>query len=289
MKAFLVRILQGIAIGVCAILPGVSGGVMAVTMGLYEDMVHRVRTLFQKLKDNFFYLLPIAIGGVIGALFASNTLKTFFDGHSAQVTILFCGFVLGNLPWLFLEAKGEARFKRRYVAAFFAGLAFILVIAYFESLVSANEPVAFLTPLKALLAGAVLSVGIIIPGVSASFLLLYMGTYSAILTAIAHVELRTLFFAGLGFIAMSAVLIGLVERMLKRHHALSYFAIIGFSTGSVAIVLPSVIEKLTWICPFLFVVGLTVSVLMGYFKARKLGMELPPELLFSNETKNKPE
>ena len=283
MRVFLLRVIQGVAIGVCAILPGVSGGVLAVTMDLYERMVKALRSFFRDVRANFLFLLPIFIGGVIGVLGASNSLKLFFDNHYGPVTVLFCGFVLGNLPWLLIEARGERRDIARNILSLIAGLAFILAVAYFESTLTSNEVAAFLSPKKALLAGAVLAVGIIVPGVSASFLLLYMGTYSAILTAIAHVDLSTLFYVGIGFLLAAALLIGLVDRMLSKYHALSYFAIIGFSLGSVAIVIPSVIPHLTWICPFLFVVGLALSVTMGYFKARKLGMDPPPDAIRSED------
>lgn len=272
--------LQGALIGVGAILPGVSSGALAVTMGVYDGMVSALTSLFSTFKKSFPFLLPLGIGGVIGVLLSSNALQLFFFHHETQVTMLFCGFVLGNLPWLFLEAKGEARFKKRYAGALLIGLIAIFLLGYVESLLSANAVVSELTAPKALLAGAVLSVGIIIPGISASLLLLYMGTYFAILSAIADIRLKTLLFAGIGFLAMSAILIFTVNRVIQKHHAVSYFLIIGFSTGSVILVLPRVIPGLTWICPFLFIFGLSISVFMGYLKARKLGMtaDFPPEL-----------
>lgn len=276
MKVLILRLLQGALIGFGAILPGVSGGVLAVTMGLYESLVNALADFFSSWQKNLRLLLPVFIGGVLGVLSTSNLLKPFFLSHETEMILLFSGFVLGNIPWLFLEAKGEARFKKRYVLALILGFCLILFLAKLEAAFSVNAVVADLSWQKALLAGAVLAVGIILPGVSASFLLLYMGTYSAVLLAIAELRLRTLFFLGLGFLAMAALLILLVDRLIRAHHAISYFAIIGFSLGSIAIVLPRAIPDLSWICPFLFIFGLCISLFIGYLKAQAMGFQPEP-------------
>ena len=276
MKVLILRLLQGALIGFGAILPGVSGGVLAVTMGLYESLVNALADFFSNWQKNLRLLLPVFIGGVLGVLSTSNLLKPFFLSHETEMILLFSGFVLGNIPWLFLEAKGEARFKKRYVLALILGFCLILFLAKLEAAFSVNAVVADLSWQKALLAGAVLAVGIILPGVSASFLLLYMGTYSAVLLAIAELRLRTLFFLGLGFLTMAALLILLVDRLIRAHHAISYFAIIGFSLGSIAIVLPRAIPDLSWICPFLFIFGLCISLFIGYLKAQAMGFQPEP-------------
>ena len=271
MKDLILRLLQGAVIGTGAILPGVSGGVLAVTMGLYEGLVSALANFFSDWKTHLRYLFPILLGGMLGVLCTGNLLKPFFLSHETEMTLLFSGFVLGNIPWLFLEAKGESRFKKRYILSLILGFCLILALARLESALSENTVITDLTWQAALLAGAVLAVGIILPGVSASFLLLYMGSYTAVLLSIAELRLRALFFLGLGFLAMAALLLATVNRLIRAYHAISYFAIIGFSLGSIAIVLPGAVPGLSWICPFLFIFGLCISLLIGYFKARALG------------------
>lgn len=272
MKQFFYRILAGLVIGVGAILPGVSGGIIAVSLGLYERMVSAVSGFFRSMRKNALFLLPIGIGGVIGLLLTSNVLKVFIERNEATVLALFSGFVLGNVPWLFLEAKGEKKFRKRYMLALVGGLVFVLMFALFELGATGPESESPLPPLLAIVAGAVLAVGVVIPGISSSFLLIYMGMYASVLTAIARVDIPMLFFAGVGFVAMGFGIIKLVNWMLKKHHALSYFAIIGFVVGSVALVVPRVIEGLSWTSPFLFVIGLAVSVFQGFLKARRIGL-----------------
>lgn len=293
MRHLLSRIVCGFVIGIGAILPGVSGGVMAVSMGLYEDMVSAISDFVGRLKDCFLlalkkrwadmkpswavmkrcilFLIPLGVGGVIGVLLTSNVLKLFLEKYEAPVLALFCGLVLGSIPSLVMEAKiDRARgFRLRYVLAAVLGLACVLAFAFLESSVSSNTNVESLSFWQAVLAGAVLPIGVVIPGVSSSFILIYMGLYTAFLKAIAAVNIPVLLEAGVAFVLVSLVLIQLVNRMLKRHHTTSYFAIIGFVIGSVALILPSIIRGLTWSCPILFVAGLAASIFEGYYKARK--------------------
>lgn len=280
MKRFFTFFLYGFAIGVAAILPGVSGGILAVGFGVYEAAISALTGFFRDWRKNGAFLLPLFIGGVAGVLATSNALQQILALYEAPILALFTGFVLGNLPWLFLEARGQNRFKKRYVLAAALGLLAVLLFGFMETLAVAGADTVVLSPVTAMLSGAVLAVGVIIPGISASFLLIYMGTYEAILSAIASISLRVLFFAGLGFLAMGLVLLALVNTLFKRFRDVCYFAIAGFVVGSVILVLPQVVAGMTWICPFLFVLGLAISVLQGYVKARKIILGEP----FAGET-----
>ena len=190
------RFLQGFIVGVGAILPGVSGGVMAVMLGLYEGMLNALSDLFRHFRNAFFWLLPVGLGGVLGVLITGNILRGIFLPYETQVTVLFSGFVLGNLPWLFLEAKGERRFTAGYLLCFLGGTALLVAPALLTGAPAPDRGPAFLTVGSAILSGAAIAFGVILPGVSATFLLLYMGTYSAVLNAISTISPRALFFLG---------------------------------------------------------------------------------------------
>ncbi len=297
MKEFFRKVFCGIVIGVGCVLPGVSGGIMAISMGLYEGMISAISGFFKAVKRNFLYLLPLGIGGAVGLVLTSNVLSIFLEKNEASVMALFAGLVLGSLPSLFLEAKGEDRFKKRYAVAAVCGLLFVLAFGFLESSVTTNESVAAFTPVTAIIAGAVLSIGVVIPGASSSFLLIYMGLYAALLDAMAGImnislllreglssalskmgsSIVTLMMVAVGFGAVALLLIKLVNAALKRYHALSYFAILGFVIGSVALVMPNIIRGLTWFTPVLFLAGLLLSIFEGYMRARKAAVPPPLE------------
>lgn len=292
MKDFFYRMICGCIIGIGGVLPGVSGGIMAISMGLYEKMMSAIGHFFSDIKKNFSYLLPVAIGGGVGILLTSNVLKAVLERYEAPVLALFCGFVLGSIPSLLTEVKAEGGFRKRHAVAAICGLAFVLLFAVGESSMVDNSTVGNLDMLTALIAGGVLSIGVVIPGVSSSFILIYFGLYNAVLATIAGVmDFSILFSDGLGaaiahlgkqlvpllcmcagFAAVALLLIKGVNRMLKKHHSISYAAIVGFVIGSVILILPKVFSGFHWTCIPLFLGGLAVSLLECRARAKRAAL-----------------
>ncbi len=295
MKDFFYRMVCGLVIGIGGVLPGVSGGIMAISMGLYEKMMSAIGHFFTGIRKNIAFLLPIVLGGGIGILLTSNALKVVLETYEGPVLALFCGLVLGSLPDLVVEAKGGGGgFGKRHVVALICGMAFVLLFALGESSVSTNAEVGGLNILTSLIAGGVLSIGVVIPGVSSSFLLIYIGLYNAVLSAIAGVmDLSILFSQGvgaalenlgnqivpllfmiIGFAIVALLIIKGVNAMLKRHHALSYAAIIGFVIGSVALIAPKMFVSFHWSCIPLFALGLVVSLAECRAHAKRRALDL---------------
>ncbi len=283
MKSFLLKLLCGIVIGIGGVLPGVSGGVMAISLGLYEDTIRAISGFFRDIKKNFLYLLPLAIGMGIGVLLTSNVVKVALEHYEAPLLALFSGFVLGSIPELFDEVKGmwtsgkPSRIK--CIIAMICGLIFVLLFAFGETSVVSNDTAGTLNPVTALIGGAILSIGVVIPGVSSSFLLIFVGLYGAVLSTIAGVmDLSILFSSGLGaalenlgnqivplvfmtigFGLMALLLIKLVHLALDRHRAVTYAVIIGFVVGSVLLIQPTVFREFSFACVLLFLAGIAVS------------------------------
>lgn len=291
-KSIFYRVICGVVLGIGGVLPGVSGGILAISLGIYEKMMLAIGTLFRSFRQNFKYLLPLGIGGVVGILLASNVLSLLLARYEAQLLSLFTGLVLGSLPELFAEVRLDGpKLKPKHIIATLLGLGFVLLFALGESSVVGNASVTELTIPGALIAGAVLSVGTIIPGISSSFILVYLGLYPAVISTIASVmDFKTLASSGLAaaitnlgahilpllamvgaFGLVAIFIIKLVNRMLKRHHATSYAAVIGFVVGSVALVLPNILPNVTWACALFFLAGLALSLLQRRLKVRLEG------------------
>jgi putative membrane protein len=297
LKLILYRAICGFVIGIGAVLPGVSGGILAISLGIYEKAMLAIGTLFRKFKENFKYLLPILIGGGVGVLLTSNVLNMLVSRYVGQLLSLFTGLVLGSLPELYREVRRDVpKLGWKHILAALLGLVFVLAFAFGESSVSPNSQAASLTIPGALAAGAVLSVGTVIPGVSSSFILVYMGLYPAVISTIASVfDLSALASSGFGavigrlgetilpllaltasFALVSLLIIKIVNRMLARHHATAYAAVIGFVVGSVALVVPRIAGTITWAYPVFFAAGLTLSYLEFRFKEKLAGRKSAP-------------
>ena len=103
MKSILYRLVCGVVMGIGGVLPGVSGGILAISLGVYEKMMLAIGSFFQNAKANFRYLLPLVIGGGIGILLTSNVLSIVIEQYEVQMLSLFSGLVLGSIPELYME------------------------------------------------------------------------------------------------------------------------------------------------------------------------------------------
>ncbi|MEN6595539.1 MAG: DUF368 domain-containing protein [Clostridiaceae bacterium] len=298
MKSMLYRLICGVAIGIGGVLPGVSGGILAISLGVYEKMMLAIGDFFRNAKANFKYLLPIVIGGGIGILLTSNVLSILIERYEAPLLALFSGLVLGSVPGLYSEVRQSGPIKARHIVAALLGLGFILLFAFGETSVAAGGAMAELTIPVSILAGAVLAFGVVIPGISSSFILIYMGLYSAVLGVISGVFdlsalatggisgaidrfleiLVPLIFITLGFGVCALIVIKIVNRMMKRHHAASYAAVIGFVVGSVALILPKAFASFTWGCAGMLAVGIVLSYLQNRYRAKFSQKEIAVQL-----------
>ncbi|MDO4493453.1 MAG: DUF368 domain-containing protein [Clostridia bacterium] len=258
------KIACGIAIGVGFVLPGVSGGVLAVSMGLFEPMVEAIKNLLKQFKESFRFLFPIGVGGVIGVLLTSSVLKVVIESYEAEMLSLFIGFMLGSIPVLWAETLTERHpgFRWKDLLFMLAGFAFTMTLMTLDNSKAATvaESVGRALPIPlALQAGAVMAVGIIVPGLSCSFLLEFLGLYKSVVIAIADIYIPTLFFMGVGFILPAIFMIVLISFLFKRYRAPSYTTIIGISVGSMALIVPSVLKGFSWWCVPLLIAGLAAG------------------------------
>ena len=236
-RAFLLRMAVGVVIGIGGILPGVSGGVMAVSLGLYVPMIQALANFFKTPKKSFHFLLPVGIGAVAGFLLGAVVLKNAMDRWYEQVLWLFLGLVAGGLPGFIREAN-EGGFNRRYLiaTAFGAALAAILLILDNDSQ-SAVE-LESLTPWQALASGAVVSAGTVFPGLSTSFILMYLGWYKPMMDAFAGLQAVTVICVGIGAAACFCATVRAARWIFDRFHGYAYYAVLGFLVVSAALIFP---------------------------------------------------
>lgn len=235
------KLLAGAVIGIGAVLPGVSGGVMAVSMGLYEPMLSAVSRFFSDVRGHLRFLAPIVLGGILGVLAIAGAVSWLTQHAEAQVVALFTGLVLGSMPALWTQANGDlsARAGKRWLprlCALAAGLLLTWVLTLLDRLTAGGATLESITGPQAFLAGAIYAFGTIIPGISSSFLLMYLGLYGPLMAAVANLNVPVLACAAAGFGAMSLLLVRAVEACFKRFPRMAYNMVMGFVLGSIALV-----------------------------------------------------
>ena len=169
MKWFL-DVLRGAVIGLANVIPGVSGGTMMVSMGIYDKLIWSINHLFKKFKECFKILLPYIIGMLAAIIIGSFALKAAFRDYPLPTNTLFIGLILGSLPFILKEMKGE-KIGWQGVLAFALLFGLVVFLKAIEAENTAKISLNVGTVLLMLLMGAICSAAMVIPGVSGSMIL----------------------------------------------------------------------------------------------------------------------
>ena len=269
------ELMIGFVIGGGLILPGVSGGVLAVTFGVYDKMIKAISRFFSNWKKNLLFLIPLLLGVLIGIFVFGNILNFVFDEYPMQSKFAFIGLILGGLPVLFnkIKIKGDKNInlKAFFIALSIAFLLFVLGNNSSYTKLSDDLNTNF-SSLILFFTGFLYISGKIIPGISGSFLLMLIGMYDYALDLIASFFDLTIadyyqlipFF--LGIILGGFILIKIIEYLLDEYYTISYSAIFGFVIGSIPALYPGISFNMNG---FVSIILLIIAFLVAYLFASK--------------------
>ena len=113
---FVFRVVQGALIGLGAVLPGISGGVLSVIFGIYKPIMELLSNPIANFKTHVPKLIPVVIGGAVGFLGVANVLAFFLEKYPDPSVCLFVGLIVGMLPSLFREASEQGRSKGSWIS-----------------------------------------------------------------------------------------------------------------------------------------------------------------------------
>ncbi len=256
---FVKNLLYGTFIGIGAITPGISSGVICVILGIYEKLLDSVLNIFKDFKENMKYLLPIGFGTIIGMILFGKILNYLLYVYPIQVSFTFIGLVLGSVPQLLKETEKKGKFEFEYMwyllAALFIGVGMVVL----ENRMIINSSTEFSFGYL-FFAGMCMSVGVIVPGVSSTVILMLLGVYSAYLTSIAGLYLPILIPIVLGLIIGSLICMKIIKYLLENFYMQTFYSIIGFTIGSAFVLYPGFCFDLTGVISILcLLLGGTVT------------------------------
>ena len=278
-------ILKGAVMGIANIIPGVSGGTMAVSMGIYDKLIYSVTHLFSDFKKSMKNLIPIVIGILVGIVVVARLIEYMFATIPFQTNLLFIGLILGGLPAICKKVQGK-RIKLSYIIAFVVFCVLVIGMASLDGMSGADADLSFglWNVIKLFGVGVIASATMVIPGVSGSMVLMIMGYYNSILSTINQFVDHLVAFDIKGMIADCGVLIPfgigvvvgifaiakIIEIVFAKWPTLAYWAIIGLIAASpVAILMMNEFGKIGAVTIITGIVALAVGVLV----AMKLGEE----------------
>lgn len=234
---WLIRLFKGIAVGIGAILPGLSGGVLAVIFNLYEPLLRFLGNMRVNFRKNMLFFIPVGLGTGLGIILFSLFVEKAFGQYAAQFTCLFIGFVAGTLPMLYRTAGKEGRGNADKLVLVIAA-AVVFIIMLFGGKVAAQ-----VTPsLPAwILSGALIGLGVIIPGLSPSNFLIYLGLYDKMAAGISELNFGVILPLAVGLILCVLLFAKVSSYLFNRYYAKMYHVILGTVIGSSLAILPTVV------------------------------------------------
>lgn len=230
----LFQILQGALIGVGAVLPGISGGVLCVIFGIYKPVMELLSHPFKNFKTHVPRLIPVIIGIGVGFLGIAKLLAFFLETYPAPSVCLFIGLIGGMIPSLWREAGEQGRSSKSYISL---GIAMVIIFVLLISLK------VFSISIIAnfgwyIFCGFCLALSVIAPGMSFSTLLMPLGLYTPFVDAIGSLNFNILIPSGIGaFITVIALAKG-VNALFERHYSVSFHAIVGIVIAATIMIIP---------------------------------------------------
>lgn len=277
MKDKILLVLKGMIIGLANIIPGVSGGTLMITLGLYEEIIETISHFFKNFKKNLKFIIPLAIGMVLAILILSKVISLCLDKYPFPTTMLFIGLIIGGIPLIWRRTSAAKKNVSNWLV-FLITFAIVVTFAFLksgDSIVDLNSltPIGYIT---LFIVGMVASATMVIPGISGSFVLMMLGYYEPIVNTIKDLtkfdllghNLLILIPFGLGIIVGIVLVAKLIEYLLKKYPFKTYYGVLGFVLAS----LVAIAKPLFGISPTILEVIISiVLVIAGGLVAYKLG------------------
>lgn len=269
-----ILLIKGFFIGVANIIPGVSGGTLAITLGIYERLLEAISHFFKKFKENISFLAPIGIGAVLSIVLGSRIIEFSLENYPLPTILFFTGLILGGIPMLYKKVQGHINGKNLII--FILTFAFVIGIMFLKSGSNVNlKEVDLMGYVFLFFVGVVAAATMIIPGISGSFMLMVMGYYKPILNVIneftSFENVMHNFFIllpfGLGVLVGIVGIAKILEYLFKKFEVPTYFGVLGFVLSSIIGIFVQTQITIT----FLQIVAGILLFSIGFVIAYKLG------------------
>ncbi|MBQ4137351.1 MAG: DUF368 domain-containing protein [Clostridia bacterium] len=239
---FIIVFLESMLIGVGGILPGISGGVLCVIFGFYKPLVNTLADPIHRLVPNLKLIVPLALGSAAGFLCLAKLVAGFMESNSTLATCVFAGLIIGTLPDMWKDAGKTPRTKASWTALITVTLVFTVVLMYLKLGKSISiEP----NIISYFICGVVWGISIVVPGLSSSSTLIFLGLYQPMVDGVSDLRLDVLLPILIGIVLTIILLSRGVSRLYERHHSVASHIIIGIVIATTIPIIPYSFESVT--------------------------------------------
>ena len=231
---------KGVIVGGTMLVPGVSGGSMAIILGIYDDLIYSVSSFMKHKRASLMFLILFSLGGALGMFLFSRPILYMIETFPKPTLYFFMGAVLGSVPMIFRKSELKG-FSIRGLCYVVAGVVIVMGVSFVPAVGSDSALEADITGMAFLaLAGFIAAIALVLPGISVSYLLLILGLYDETMTAISQMYMPFLLPLGIGLVLGIILTTKILEKAMTEYPQPTYLMILGFVLGSLGEVFPGV-------------------------------------------------
>ena len=231
--------ISGLIIGVSMLIPGVSGGTTALMCGIYYKLIAAIDCFFEKPKENFKFLLSVAVGGIIGVLAFSKLILITYNTYKTPMLYLFMGAVIGSIP-LLIKSSGVKKINLKTFLYPLLGIIVVFLLERIPKDLFVIDADGLLEYFILFFLGIILATALILPGISFTYMLLILGLYEQTLIAIESFNIPFLFAMVTGIILGIFLTAKIIRIILREYPKQTYLVIVGFVIASLRDVFPGI-------------------------------------------------
>jgi putative membrane protein len=240
-KIMFKNVIKGAVIGVANVIPGISGGTLALILGIYERLTESIGEFFnvphKKKLEYGIFLCQILLGAGIGIILFSRLIEYLFKNYYEGTSFFFMGLIIASLPTI-IEHKKRVKPKKKEVVLFILGGMLPLVLFFYQDLINTSSfegvggNISNFYMIKLFVCGIIAGGTMVIPGISGSLILMILGEYYNVLGFINNFKIFPMFIFSIGAGAGIFIFAKVMDKFLKRYKDETLYFILGIVTIS---------------------------------------------------------
>ena len=260
------NIYRGFFMGVSDIVPGVSGGTIAVLLGIYDQLIASINGLFSRdWKRHLSFLIPLGIGAGTALYTLSHLMEWLLKTYPIPTFFAFIGLIVGVLPFLFYESGAKTNFRAIHYVLLLTGIIVLILLpeAQDNGQVITDKTIGVYFTL--FLSGFLASAAMILPGISGSFILLILGVYYTVINGLKELDIGIILVVGFGILIGLMTMSKVIHYFLTHYRSATFALIIGLVIGSIFVIFPGIpVGTSMWVMSIMtFISGLLIAYLLG--------------------------
>ncbi len=262
---WIVWFIEGVFVGFGAILPGLSGGTLCAVFGMYQPLIITLshlkpKNILENIKKYGFMLAIFVLGAAVGFIGLAGIAEKLMSINEALVTSAFVGFIIGTLPEMWRDAGQEKRTKNSFISFAVSFIIMLAFLIFVNNFLNVNIQPSFMAYI---VCGILWGLSFIVPGLSSSTLILYLGLYEQMNAGISNLDMSVLIPLGIGAIACLLLLSKLINFAYNKIYTIVSHCVLGIVIATTIMILPSFNTSISNILLYIFTI--ICGAIVSYF------------------------